>query len=414
MPGFVERTRRSFNVLLGREPELLQEPMVISQDYGGVYNQAWRDTSTAIMTPIVTRLSIDAAGIPIKHVMLNEYGAYEETKKSELNERLQVSANIDQSGRDFIQNAVRMMLTRGVCALVPIETSRSPMLVSDYDILSIRVGSIVQWNTKSVRVEVYNEQTGESEEITLPKSYVAICYNPMFEVMNQTNTTLKRLIDKLALADTSDNRMASPNLDLILQLPYTVRTDTRKAEAKERREMMEEQLYNSTYGVAYIDASEKITQLNRPVANSLIDSVKALKDDLNNQLGLTASVVNGTASSEELVAYYNRTIEPILSSLTDGMIRTFLTKTARSQGQSIIAIPNLFKMAPIEVLADAVDKFTRNEIMSSNEVRAELGLRPVKTEAANELRNKNINNSNPATPPAEENSPSEEDKEDSI
>lgn len=396
MPGFVDRVINSYHILTGKEPLLPQSYTVVSEDFGAMYTRAWRDTTTAIMTPIVTRLSIDAAGLAIRHVDLNEVGEYETTKNSELNDRLSFSANVDQSGRDLIQNAVRVMLEEKVCALVPIETSLDPKLGTSYDILSMRVGTITEWFTHAVRVEVYNEKTGLREEIVLPKSYVAICYNPMFSVMDHTNTTLKRLIDKLALADASDNRMGSPNLDLILQLPYTVRTDSRKAEAKERRAAIEEQLYNSTYGVAYIDAAEKITQLNRPVANSLIETVDNLTLSLYNQLGLTQSVLDGTASSEELVAYYNRTIEPILASLLDGMIRSFLTKTARSQGQSIIAIPNLFKMAPIEILADAADKLTRNEIMSSNEVRAKLGLRPVKTKEASELRNKNINKAEPA------------------
>lgn len=411
MPGFVERMRSSFNVLMGTQPQIPQQNMVVSQMYGGSVAQIHRDTSSAVMTPIINRLSIDAAAIPIRHVSLSEQGSFKALRASELNERLTVQANIDQTGRDFIRDAVVTMLEEGVCALVPIDTSSDPENENVYDILSIRVGSIVEWFNKSVRVEVYNDATGEREEITLPKSYVAIAYNPMFEVMNQANSTLKRLIDKLALADSTDNRLGSPNLDLILQLPYTVRTDERKNQAMERRKMMEDQLYDSTYGVAYIDAAEKITQLNRPVANSLQTAVDSLTESLHNQLGLTQSVFAGTASSEEMVRYYNRTIDPILSSLTDSMIKTFLTKTARSQGQSIKVIPNLFKMAPIEILAEAVDKLTRNEIMSSNEVRAELGLAPVNTKAASELRNKNINDANASPDDREEKSEEELAKE---
>jgi hypothetical protein len=400
MPSFMDRLKLSYNVLRNRGIDVGPEQMITSTVPSSIYSSLRYDTNNTVLAPIKTRIAIDASSIPIHHVLVDEVGQYIETRQSELNDRLTIMANVDQSGMAFVQDAVMTMLESGACALVPIEISGDPSS-GTYDILSMRVATVTEWFNYSVKVNVYNELTGDRTEETLPKSFVAICYNPLYPVMNEPNSTLRRLIDKLALLDVADNRLYSQQLDLILQLPYTLKNEKRETEAARRLDSLEEQLYDRKYGIGYIDATEKITQLNRPVTNSLFDTVEALTSSLHSQLGLTPAIFAGTATEAELVAYNNRTILPIMKSLTGGMIGAFFSRTAIRQGNSIMVFPSLFKMAPLETTAEAVDKLTRNAIMTSNEVRAVFGLEPSDDPDADALRNKNLNQAD-QTPPTEE------------
>ncbi len=396
MPSFMERAKVAFNIFIGRQSLVSPDQMFTGGSPGSMVNRARYDTGQSVLAPIKTRIAIDASAIPIKHVLVDELGQFTETRQSELNDRLTLMANIDQTGTAFIQDAVMTMLENGACALVPIEVSNHPNSAGSHDILSMRVGTIEEWYNYSVRVEVYNELTGDRTQTTLPKSFVAICYNPLYAIMNEPNSTLRRLIDKLALLDVADGRLYSNSLDLILQLPYTLKNDRRQAEAERRLAILEEQLYESKYGISYIDATEKVTQLNRPVTNTLSSTVDGLMESLHNQLGLTPTIFAGTASPEEMIQYANRTVLPIVRTLTEAMIGAFFTRTAIRQGNSVLAFPNLFKMAPLDVFADAADKLTRNAIMTSNEVRAVVGLQPSKEPDADALRNKNLNQSDNA------------------
>lgn len=411
MPSFMDRLKLSYNVLRNKEPTVDDSQMVMSSAPPLVYSGLRYDTNASVLAPIKTRIAIDAANIPIKHVLVDELNQFLETRNSELNDRLSIMANVDQTGMAFIQDAVMTMLEEGACALIPVEISGPPNSGS-YDILSMRVGTIVDWYNYSVRVEVYNEIVGERVEKVLPKSFVAICYNPLYAVMNEPNGTLRRLVEKLALLDSADNRLYSKHLDLVLQLPFTLKSDRRQTEAQRRLDTLEAQLYDTNYGIAYIDATEKVTQLNRPVTNSLFETVEALSTSLHSQLGLTPAVFSGTASQEEMLHYYNRTILPIMNTLADAMVGAFFSRTAIRQGNRIMVFPSLFKMAPLETFAEAADKLTRNAIMSSNEVRAVVGMRPHPDPDADALRNKNLNQSDNLAPgQIPEPQSNEEDKE---
>lgn len=412
----MDRAKRAYNILRDDGPTeqiLPLEYRITSIDnVAASVNRLRYDTSKSVLAPIQNRISIDASNVPIRHVLVDEYKQFLFVKESELNSRLTYMANIDQTGRAFIQDAVQSMLSEGAIALVPVEVSSNPRFGGSWDILSMRVGTISEWFNYSVRVNIYNELTGEREDKILPKSFVAICYNPMYSVMNESNSTMKRLIDALALLDVADSRFYSPGLDLIVQLPYAVKTDKREAEAARRLDALEEQLKDRAYGIGYIDATERVTQLNRPATNTLMDKVKTLTEALHNQLGLTPAIFSGTATQEEMIAYNNRTLLPVLNAIIDPMIGTFFTQTAITQGNSIMAFPNLFKMAPIDVVSESADKLTRNEIMSSNEVRAAIGLPKSMDTNADELRNKNLNRSDnmlpEAMPPEEEPLPDEQ------
>ena len=402
MPSFMDRLKASYDVLRrGNEVYVGPEEMVTSTFPSSTYSRISYDTSSAVTAPIKTRIAMDAANIPIRHVLVDEYGQYVETKPSELNDRLTIMANIDQSGTAFIQDAVMTMLENGACALVPVEVSSNPNS-GTYDILSMRVAPIVEWFNYSVTVDVYNEFLGEKEHKTLPKSFVAIAYNPLYPIMNEPNSTLRRLIDRLALLDVADNNFFSAQLDLILQLPYTLKNEKREAEAIRRLESLEAQMNDRKYGVAYIDATEKITQLNRPATNTLFDTVVKLTESLHSQLGLTPSIFAGTATQEEMLMYNNRTILPIVKSVTDSITGAFFSRTAIRQGNAVMAFPDLFKMAPLEAFAEAADKLTRNAIMSSNEIRSVVGLHASDEADADALRNKNLNQSDNAAPGAEQ------------
>lgn len=343
-----------------------------------------------IVEAIYARVAIDVAAVPIRHVRLDKNRMYTADIPSALADCLNVEANIDQSGRQFIQDAVQTLFDQGVIAILPVDTTLNPIDTGGYDINSMRVGTIVQWMPQHVRVRAYNDQTGMQQEVTVPKSMVAIVENPMFSVMNEQSSTLQRLLRKLSLLDAVDEQSASGNLDIIIQLPYVIKTEGRREEAQKRLKEIEFQLKGSQYGIAYTDGTEKITQLNRPANNNLMEQIKYLTDMLYGQLGITETVMNGTADEPTMLNYYNRTIEPVLAALAGGMIRTFLTKTARKQGQSIIYIRDPFKLVPVKDLAEIADKFTRNEVLSSNDMRAIVGFQPSDDPKASQLLNKNI------------------------
>lgn len=356
-------------------------------------NQFLLGTEQSIISSIYNRIGIDVSAINIQHVRLDENDKYLDVIKSGLNNCLTVEANIDQTGRAFIQDVVMSMCDEGTVAIVPVDTTIDPHVSSSYDVLTMRTAKIIQWYPEHVQVELYNQRTGLKEVITLSKTMVAIIENPLYAVMNEPNSTLKRLIDKINLLDVIDTQSASGKLDLLIQLPYVIKTDARRKQAEVRRDAVESQLKDSRYGIAYIDGTEKITQLNRPAENNLMAQIEYLTSMLWSQLGLTKEIFEGTADDQMMVHYYNRTVEPMLAAITDAMSRVFLTKTGRSQGQAIMGIRDPFKLVPSAELAEIADKFTRNEIVTSNEFRAVIGLKPSSDPKADELRNKNLNQS---------------------
>lgn len=349
-----------------------------------------RGKDRSIVTAIYNRIAVDTAAVKIKHVKTNENGRYKETMKSGLNDCLTIDANTDQTGRQLIQDAVFSMLDEGCIAIVPVDTDINPEISGGYDILSLRIAKITQWYPEAVKCLVYNEAKGIKEEVVLPKKMVSIVENPFYAVMNEPSSTLQRLLRKLILKDMVDEKSGAQKLDLIFQLPYQIKTEMRMAEAEKRKKKIEEQLTDSKYGIAYIDATEKITQLNRPVENTLLEQIRDLTEQLYGQLGITADILNGTADEKVMLNYYNRTIEPILAAICDEMKRKFLTKTGRTQGQSIMYFQDHFKLVPVNNIADIADKFTRNEILTANEVRSIIGLLPSEDPKADELRNSNM------------------------
>lgn len=352
----------------------------------------------SIVAPLYNRIGIDVASMRMKHVRVDKNGQFQEMIQSGLNNCLTVEANIDQSARAFIQDAAMSMCDEGVVALVPVDTSVNPRVSGSYDIHSMRTGSIFQWYPNHVIVRLYNDRTGLFEDLTLPKTTVAIVENPLYAVMNEPNGTLRRLIEKLNLLDTIDRQSGSGKLDLIIQLPYVIKTDKRQQQANNRAQAIAEQLRDSQYGIAYTDATERITQLNRPAENNLMAQVEYLTRMLYSQLGLTEAIFDGTADEEQSLNYYNRTIEPLSSAITDAMHRTFLTKTGRTQGQAVMSFRSAFKYIAPKDLPDFTDKFTRNEVFSSNEIRSIVGWHPSEDPGADELRNKNLNQSGESSP----------------
>ena len=344
----------------------------------------------SMISSIYTRLSIDVASIEMRHVRMDEQKRYVEDIESGLNNCLTLEANIDQAARAFRQDIALTLFDRGAAALVPVDTSISPQTSSSFDILTLRVGEIVTWYPQHVRVSVYNDKAGKREEVVLQKTAVAIVENPLYSVMNEPNSTLQRLLRKLNLLDSIDEQSASGKLDLIIQLPYVIKSQARRQQAEQRRKDIEFQLKGSQYGIAYTDGTEKITQLNRPAENNLMAQVEYLTEMLYGQLGLTEDVMNGTADEKAMLNYWNRTIEPILTSITEAMRRTFLTKTARTQKQTIMFFRDPFRLVPIENIAEIADKFTRNEIMTSNEMRQVVGMAPHKDPKADRLINSNM------------------------
>lgn len=345
----------------------------------------------SIIMAVYNRISIDVSAVPIQHVRLDENGRYAEAIQSGLNYILSIEANTDQSTKAFLQDIVLSLFDEGCIAVVPIDTTINPSVSSSYEIQTMRTGQIIEWYPQHIRVRIYNEKTGLKEELTLPKSIVAIIENPFYAVMNEPNSTLKRLIRKLNILDAIDEQSGSGKLDLIIQLPYVIKTEARRAQAETRRKDIEVQLSGSKYGIAYTDGTERITQLNRPAENTLMTQIEYLTSMLYSQLGITEDVFNGKATSEVMLDYNSRTITPIVSAIVDEFKRKFLTKTARSQNQSIMSFKDVLALVPADKIADIADKFTRNEILSTNEIRSALGYKPSKDKSADELRNKNLN-----------------------
>lgn len=391
------RFKNAWNAFFSRDPTPIFDNSGNSSSYRPDRYRPTRGNERSIITAINNRIAIDVAAIPIRHVRLDEDGGYLNTIDSGLNNCLNLEANLDQTGRAFIQDAVLSMLDEGCVALVPTVTDVNPDYTDSYDIYEIRTGKITEWYPKKVKVEVYNDNTGRKQQIIRPKRKVAIIENPMYSVMNEPNSTMQRLIRKLKLLDAVDEQSSSGKLDLIIQLPYVVKTETRREQAEKRRKEIEEQLTGSKYGIAYTDGTERITQLNRAVENNLLKQVEYLTSMLFSQLGITQTILDGTADEKTILNYRNRIIEPILSAIVDAMKVRFITKTARTQGQSISFFMEPFKLVPVSEIAEIADKFTRNEIMTSNEIRQIVGMKPSRAPQADELRNKNLNRSNEET-----------------
>ena len=387
--GVLDRLRHGWNAFMNRDPTYAQD-LGPSYYYRPDRPRFTRGNERSIVTSVYNRIALDASAITIQHVRLDENGRFLSTIDSDLNKCLTLDANIDQTGRAFLQDAVMSMLDEGCVALVPVETDVDPNDTDSYKIFSIRTGKIVEWRPQHVKVRVYDERTGRKEDITLSKSSVAIVENPLYAVINEPNSTMQRLIRKLSLLDVTDEQTASGKLDLIIQLPYIIKTEARRQQAEQRRKDIEMQLAGSKYGIAYTDGTEHITQLNRSVENNLMKQVEYLTSMLYSQLGITQTILDGTADEKTMLNYYTRTIEPIVSAIVDEMKRKFLTKTARTQRQSIEFFRDPFKLVPVNNIAEIADKFTRNEIMTSNEIRQIVGMKPSDDPKADELINSNI------------------------
>ena len=402
MPTFFERVQRGWNAFFSRDPT---ENITVKDYYGGYSYRPdrpklHRGNEKSIVNAIINRIAIDVSAVAIKHVRIDENGRFKEEIKSGLNNCLSVEANIDQTGRQLIQDIVQSMCDEGVVAVVPVDTDVDPYNTASFDIRTLRVGKIVDWYPDKVRIRLYNERTGRQEEVTLPKRFCAIIENPLYSVMNEPNSTMQRLIRKLALMDSVDEQSSAGKLDLIIQLPYIIKTDARRQQAEQRRKDIEMQLASSKYGIAYTDGTEKVMQLNRSLENNLLKQVEYLTNQIFSQLGITEAVFNGTANEQEMLNYQNRTIEPMLSAIKLEMRRKWISKTARAQGQDILYFTDPFKLVPVNQIAEIADKFTRNEIASTNEIRAIIGWKPVDDPQADALRNKNLNQSPDAAPPA--------------
>lgn len=392
--SFGSRIKHAWNAFMNKDPTKNYENVGWGYSYRPDRVRLTSGKENSITNSIYNRIALDASSIDIYHIRLDENQRFLEVINSELNNCLTVEANIDQTGRAFIQDAVMSMLDEGVVALVPIITNFDPDITNSYDISTMRTGKIIEWYPNHVKVRVYNDETGRPVDLILQKKMVAIIENPLYAIMNEPNSTMQRLIRKLSLLDVVDEQNCSKKLDLIIQLPYTIRNETKRKQAEERRKDIEEQLTGSKYGIAYTDGTERITQLNRPVENNLMTQIEYLTSMLYSQLGITQSILDGTADENTMMNYYKRTIEPILSALVEEMKRKFLTKTARTQLQTISYFNDPFKLVPISVLAEITDKFTRNEIMTSNEIRQKIGMKPANDPDADKLRNKNLNASN--------------------
>lgn len=393
MAGFGARLKHAWDSFLGMEDERLTNR---SPTVGGMTSyrpdrvRPRVGNERTIVSSIYTRLSVDVAGVKMEHVRLNDEGQYTETIKSGLNECLNVSANIDQAGRHFRQDIALTLFNSGVAAIIPIQTNLNPLSSGNWDIKEARVGEIINWEPEFVTVRAYNQHRGYREDLRVPKKIVAIVENPFYAIMNEPNSTLQRLIHKLALLDHVDEISSSGKLDIIIQLPYVVKSETRRAQANKRRDELQEQLQESTYGIAYTDGSEKITQLNRAVENNLLEQVKYLQAQVYTELGLTPGIMDGTADANTMLNYRNRIIEPIMDAIVEAMIMKFLTKTARAQNQTIQYFEQPFKMLPVDKLAEVTDVLSRNQIVTPNEVRPALGLKPSKQPQADQLLNSNM------------------------
>ena len=395
MESFGSRLIHGWNAFRGKNN---QESLITThQDLGFVSTdnpsrvRLSMGSERSIISTVTNRISLDVASFDFQHVKVDQNGRYIETINDSLNQCLSIEANKDQTGRVFIQDVVMSMFDEGVVAIIPVETSINPKISNSYEITSLRTGKILSWYPNHIKVEVYNDIIGIKETLTLPKNMVAIIENPLYAIMNEPNSTLKRLIRSLNLLDVADEKINSGKLDLIIQLPYTVKSEKRQLEAQERVKGISQQLEGSKYGVAYADSTERIIQLNRPVENNLLGKVQYLTNMFYNQLGMSENIFTGKATTAELQNYYDRTVEPIVTAIVDELKRKFLTKTARTQFQSVMYFRDPFKLVPVNELADIADKFTRNEVLSSNEIRGIIGFRPSDDPKADELRNKNLN-----------------------
>lgn len=399
--SFLDRLQHGWNAFLNnRDPTYYNRNLGSGYSYRPDRARLTRGNERSIVTSIYNRIALDVAAITIQHCKLDEDGRFIEVVKSGLNTCLTLEANLDQTGRAFKQDAIISMFDEGCIALVPIDTTIDPKVTGSYDIQSMRVAKILEWFPAHVRVRVYNERTGLKEDIIVPKSTTAIIENPLYAVMNQPNSTMQRLIRKLNLLDAIDEQSSSGKLDLIIQLPYVIKSDARRRQAEDRRKDIEDQLAGSKYGIAYTDGTEKITQLNRSVDNNLMKQIEYLTSMLYSQLGITQSIMDGTADEKTMLNYYNRSIEPIVAAIVDEMNRKFLTKTARTKGQAILFFRDPFKLVPVAELAEIFDKFTRNEIASSNEMRQVIGWKPSDDPNADKLQNSNLNHEEPANTPS--------------
>ena len=393
MPTFMERLQHGWNAFINNK-----DPTVSNREayFGSSYSyrpdrlRLTRGRERSIVNSIYNRMAEDVASVNIQHVRTDENGRFSDVIKSGLNNVLTTEANIDQTGRSFIRDIAISMFDEGVVACVPVDTTVDPEETNSYDILTMRTGRITQWRTNHVTVELYNDRTGQKQEVTLPKKMVGIVENPFYSIMNEPNSTMQRLIRKLNLLDSIDEQSSSGKLDLIVQLPYVIKTEARRQQAEQRRADIEHQLTGSKYGIAYTDGTEKVIQLNRPVENNLMKQIEYLTETLMSQLGITNEILNGTANESTMMNYYNRIIEPVLSAISGEFNRKFLTKTARTQGQTIMFFRDPFKLVPVANIADIADKFTRNAILTSNEVRGIIGFKPSDDPKADELSNKNL------------------------
>lgn len=412
--GLKDRLQHAWNAFFNRDPTSNYRTNEISYSYRPDRPRLSRGNERSIVTAIYNRIALDVASIDIKHCKLDDNGRYIKDVKSGLNDCLTVEANMDQTARAFIQDIVISMLDEGVVAIVPIDTTLNPKNTNSYDITSMRTGKILEWSATSVKIRVYNDRTGQKEDVVLPKSMVGIIENPLYSVINEPNSTMQRLIRKLNLLDSIDEQSGAGKLDLIIQLPYIIKTEARRQQAETRRKEIEMQLAGSKYGIAYTDGTERVTQLNRPVENNLMKQIEYLTSMLYSQLGFHQTILDGTADEKTMLNYTNRTIEPIASAIVDEFKRKFLTKTARTQGQSIEFFRDPFRLVPINNIAEIADKFTRNEILTSNEIRQIIGMKPSSDPKADKLINSNIAQPNEQEDSKKADSPVADDVNDGV
>ena len=394
--ALMDRLKHAWNIFKNKDPTQVNWNIGPSYGYRPDRMRYTRGNERSIVTAVYNRIAMDVAAVNLKHIRLDENDRYKETIDSGLNNCLSVEANLDQTGRAFIQDLVASMLDEGCVAAVPTDADDEPEDSGNFKVYTLRTGKILEWYPRHVKVEVYNEQEGQRQQIIIPKSTVPLIENPMYSVMNEPNSIYQRLVRKLTLLDVVDEQTSSGKLDLIIQLPYIIKTEARRAQAEKRRKDIEKQLSEGKYGIAYTDGTERITQLNRPVENNLMKQIEYLTSMFFSQLGITQSILDGTADEKTMLNYYNRTIEPILSAIADEMKRKFLTPTARSQKQTIAYFRDPFKLVPVNDIAEIADKFTRNEIMTSNEIRQVIGMKPSSDPNADVLRNKNLSDSSDA------------------
>ena len=392
--GFIDRLQHGWNAFRNRDPTATYVDVGTGYSYRPDRIRLTRGNERSIVTSIYNRIALDVAAVDIKHCKLDDNNRYLSEISSGLNNCLSIEANIDQTARAFRQDIVMSLFDEGCVAIVPIDTTLNPENTGSYDILSMRTGKILEWYPQHVKVKVYNERTGKKEDLVLPKSSIGIIENPLYSVMNEPNSTMQRLIRKLALLDITDEQTASGKLDLIIQLPYIIKSEARRQQAEQRRKDIEMQLAGSKYGIAYTDGTEHITQLNRSVENNLLKQIETLQATLYSQLGITQAILDGTADEKTMLNYNNRTVEPIVSAIVDEIKRKFLTKTARTQKQSILSFHDPFKLVPVNDIAEIADKFTRNEILTSNEIRQIIGMKPSDDPKADKLINSNISQPN--------------------